>query len=69
MQIFQFMEVIRSGVSGGLLVANHVEEELSTVLVHAPIPRQQTKEDIAVDQISYSEDVTHIDAQVACLLN
>lgn len=50
MQIFQSMEVTRSGVTG-LIVAEHVEEELSSVLVHAPIPRQQTTEGIAVDQI------------------
>ncbi|KAL9963173.1 hypothetical protein ACROYT_G032348 [Oculina patagonica] len=51
-QIFKSMEVTRSGATGGLIVAEHVEEELSNVLVHAPIsPRQQIMEGIAMDQI------------------
>ena len=60
------MAVTRSGVAGGLLVANHAKVELSIVLVHAPIPRQHTEEEIAVDwdQIRKSEDVTYIDVQV-----
>ena len=46
-QIFLFMEVTRSGVAGGLVVANRADRELIFALVHAPTPRQQTKEDTA----------------------
>ena len=46
-QIFLFMEVTRSGVTGGLLVANHADGELGIAIVHAPILRHQTKEEAA----------------------
>lgn len=61
------MEVTRSGVTGGLVVAHHADGELNIVLVHAPILRQQTKEETAVDwdQIrKMCENVTHVDVQV-----
>ena len=43
------MEITHSGVTGGLVVAKHAEEELSDALVHATIPRQQTEGEIAED--------------------
>ncbi|KAL9957568.1 hypothetical protein ACROYT_G034487 [Oculina patagonica] len=59
------MEVTRIGVTG-ILATNHVEEELSTAIVIAPIPHQQTKEEIAAhwDQLQNQGDVTHIIVQL-----
>ena len=59
------MEVTRSGVTGGLLVANHADGELSIALVHVLIPRQHTEEEIAWDWIRKIFDhVTLVDVQV-----
>ena len=63
-QIFLFTEVLHNGVVGGLVVANHADGELSIALVHAPIPRPQTKEEAARDQIKELENVNSVDAQV-----
>ena len=43
------MEATRSGVTGGLVVAKHAEEEFRLVLGLVPIPRRLTEEEIAVD--------------------
>ena len=55
----------RSGVLG-LPLARHAQEELSTALVHAPIPVQQTEEETAVDldELKNQGDVTDKGAQV-----
>ena len=45
------MEITHSGVTGGLVVVNRADWEVSIALIHAPIPRQQTKEDPAWDRI------------------
>lgn len=58
------MEVSRSGVTGGLLVANRVDWDLSIAFVHAPIPRQQTKEETAWEQLKNLDGVTRVDAQL-----
>lgn len=61
-QIFLFMEVTRSGVAG-LIVVNHVTGGISIALVHVQIPRQQTKEEAALEKTYNLDGVTHIDAQ------
>ena len=65
-QIFQFMEATHSGVTGGLVVAKHAEEESSTALVHVPIPIRLTEEEIAADWdlINNYVNVTEVPAQV-----
>ena len=64
-QIFLFMEVTRSGVTGGLLVANHAGGELGIAIVHAPILRHQTKEEAAWDRIrKIGKYVTSVAVQV-----
>ena len=45
------MVVIRNGIAGGLVVANHAEVELKTAFVHVRIPRQQTREETAWDHV------------------
>ena len=62
------MEATRSGVTGGLVVANHADGhgELSTAFVHVPIPRQQTKEEAAWDHIKKLEYVIGVYVQVIC---
>ena len=62
-QIFLFTEVSRSGVAG-CLAANHVDWGPSIAIVYAPIPRQQTKEETAWEQLKNLDGVTHVDAQV-----
>lgn len=64
-QIFLFTEATRGGVTG-LVVAKHVDGhgELSTALVHVPILRQQTKEEVAWEQTKKLENVTSVDVQV-----
>ena len=60
------MVVTRSGVAG-VHVASHVMEEHNIVVVHAPIPRQQTVDKTAgdfLDEEKNREDVTRISAQV-----
>ena len=59
------MEVTHNGVTG-LVFAQHVKEESSTALIHAPIPDQQTEREIAVDwdQHQNHEDVTRAPTQV-----
>ena len=62
------MVVTRRGVYG-LAAADHAQEEISTALVHAPVPRQQTEEEAAGDwdEIQSLRDVTYINAQVNVL--
>ena len=62
------MEVTHSGPAG-LSVAGHVDRELSVALVRAPIPHQQTADDIVVhwDKLQNCKDVTYITAQVKTL--
>jgi len=60
------MVVTRSGVTGGLVAANHADGELSIAFVHVPIPRQQIKEEAAWDHIRKLEYVTGVDVQVIC---
>ena len=62
-QIFLFTEVSRSGVAG-CLAANHVDGGLSIAIVYAPIPRQQTKEETAWEQLKNLDGVTRVYAQV-----
>ena len=42
------MVVTRRGTAG-VCVASHVTEELSVALVHAPIPRQHTEDEIVAN--------------------
>ena len=50
-------------------VPSHVDRELNVALVHAPIPHQQTADDIVVhwDKLQNCKDVTYITAQVKTL--
>ena len=45
---FQFMVVTRRGAAG-VCVASHVTEELRLALVHAPVPRQHTEDEVVVN--------------------
>ena len=42
------MEVTRGGAAG-VCVASHVTEELRLALVHVPIPRQHTEDEVAAN--------------------
>ena len=59
------MEVTRRGAAG-VCVASHVTEELRLALVHAPIPRRHTEDEVAanLDQLHKQEDVAYTIAQV-----
>ena len=62
------MEVSHSGVTGGLLVANRVDGDISIALVHAPILRQQTKEETVRDRLrKIINYVTFVHVQVTFL--
>lgn len=61
------MEATRSGVTGRLNVAKHVEEELRLDLGLVPIPCRQIEEEIVAslgNLINNHGNVTHIAAQV-----
>ena len=63
------MVVTRNGAPG-VCVASHVTKEVRVVIVHAPIPHQQTEGEIAADwdQLLKQKDVTHKSAQVSKLV-
>ena len=42
------MEVTRGGAAG-VCVTSHVTEELRLALVHAPIPRQHTEDEVTAN--------------------
>ena len=60
------MEATRGGVTGGLVVTKHAEEEFRLVLGLVPIPLRLTEEEIAADWglINNHVNVTHVPAQV-----
>lgn len=65
------MEVTHSGVTGGgLLVANHAEEEFRNALVNATIPLLKTVEETVADwgELHKQGGVTRINVQVKVLL-
>jgi len=63
----QFTAGTQNGQPGGR-AASHVMEGCKVVLDHAPIPRQQTKDDAAGDQRTNGEDATRTSAQVTYIL-
>ena len=65
---FQFFVVTRRGATG-VCVASHVTEELRLALVHAPVPRQHTEDEVAanLDQFLKQEDAKRTRAQVRFL--
>ena len=58
------------GGAGGVVAAEHAEEEFSIGIVIAPIPGRKTEEEIAADwgELENQEDVTDLCAQVDCRL-
>ena len=62
------MVVTLSGAAG-VCVASHVTEELRIALVHAPVPRQHTEDEVAanLDQFLKQEDAKRTSAQVRFL--
>ena len=60
------MVVTRRGAAG-VCVASHVTEDISVVIVHAPIPRQHTEDETAGDwdQLQNQKDATQRSVQVS----